>query len=71
MKDEEGGAVSPDRSWENAAQGKGDAFPVTDSCSPVIWLLCLCFYSSLARYLKIRYNGCMIILHRWIHFILY
>ena len=49
---------------------EGGAFPATDSCSSVTWLLYLCLYSSLARYLKIRYNGFMIILHRWIHFIL-
>ena len=50
---------------------EGGAFPAMDSCSSVTWLLYLCLYSSLARYLKIRYNGFMIILHRWIHFILY
>lgn len=50
---------------------EGDVFPATDPCSSVTWLLYLCLYSSLARYLKIRYNGFMIILHRWIHFILY
>ena len=50
---------------------EGGAFPAKDPCSSVNWLLYLCLYSSLARYLKIRYNGFMIILHRWIHFILY
>ena len=50
---------------------EGGAFPAADSCLSVTWLLSLCLYSSLARYLKIRYNGFMIILHRWIHFILY
>ena len=50
---------------------EGGVFLATDSCSSVTWLLSLCLYSSLARYLKIRYNGFMIILHRWIHFILY